>query len=58
MLPHRLSVLEEGHVVATEGTDKQHRSDVIKALDPLPSLRALATHVDHPEGREETRGAS
>ena len=33
-----LVVLEEGHVVATEGAHKQNSTDIVKALDPLPSL--------------------
>ena len=40
-------IFEELHVVATESRYKDDGRDVIKALDPFATLRALPTHVEH-----------
>ena len=42
------SVIKESHIIAVEGTDKQYCSGVFKTVDPLPLLRARATHFHHP----------
>ena len=38
MSTYCLSVFKQGHIVATECTHKQDGPDIIKTLDPFPSL--------------------
>lgn len=49
---YRGMVFNQGHVVAAERHHKQHGPDILKATDPLPPLRPLASNVIHPAQRD------
>lgn len=40
--------LKENLIILREGDQEDDWSDIFKTMDPLPSLRSLATHIYHP----------
>lgn len=41
-------VLYQHHVICAESSTEDNASDTLKTMDPLLSLRSLATHIEHP----------
>jgi len=52
--PILAGVFPKHQIVATTGCHKYDRRHIVEALDPLPALVSLATHVKHTEAIELT----
>ena len=44
---HRIALLDEALVVPAEGDEEEDSRDILKAVNPLPSLGFLTADVDH-----------
>ena len=49
MIVYRCVIFKEHCVVARRAHHKEDRRDPFKTMDPFPSFRPLAAHVDHAE---------
>ena len=52
LCPYLLRIFKEDLVVLAEGNKVNNGGYGLKTMDPLPPLRALATHIHHPVSKD------